>query len=103
MENEPKIGWLKNGGRAADPKLMAQSPRCGAKRRNGESCRAPAMWSKVSLRYTRCRIHGGKSTGPRTPEGLERSRTASLVHGRRSKAAAAVRAALTAQRKALLT
>jgi hypothetical protein len=24
----------------------------------------------------RCKVHGGKSTGPRTPEGLERSRRA---------------------------
>jgi hypothetical protein len=29
----------------------------------------------------RCRMHGGKSTGPRTPEGLERSRRAKLKHG----------------------
>ena len=30
-------------------------------------------------------MHGGLSTGPRTPEGLERSRRARWVHGRRSK------------------
>ena len=29
-------------------------------------------------------MHGGKSTGPRTPEGLERSRKARWVHGERS-------------------
>jgi len=29
----------------------------------------------------RCRVHGGKSTGPRTPEGLERSRRANWKHG----------------------
>jgi hypothetical protein len=29
----------------------------------------------------RCRLHGGKSTGPRTPEGLERSRKANWKHG----------------------
>ncbi|MHC4558601.1 MAG: HGGxSTG domain-containing protein [Planctomycetota bacterium] len=29
----------------------------------------------------RCRMHGGKSTGPRTPEGLERSRKANFKHG----------------------
>jgi hypothetical protein len=29
----------------------------------------------------RCRMHGGKSTGPRTPEGLERSRRANQKHG----------------------
>lgn len=35
----------------------------------------------------RCRCHGGKSTGPRTPEGLERSRRATWKHGRRSRQA----------------
>jgi hypothetical protein len=29
----------------------------------------------------RCRFHGGKSTGPRTPEGAERARQAALRHG----------------------
>ena len=28
----------------------------------------------------RCKFHGGKSTGPRTPEGLERSRRANWKH-----------------------
>jgi len=32
----------------------------------------------------RCRMHGGPSTGPRTPEGMERSRMASWKHGRYS-------------------
>ena len=32
-------------------------------------------------------MHGGRSTGPRTPEGLERSRRARWKHGRYSKAA----------------
>ena len=32
----------------------------------------------------RCRIHGGASTGPRTPEGLERSRKSNWKHGQRS-------------------
>ena len=36
------------------------------------------------MRNGRCRMHGGKSTGPRTPEGLERSRKARWVHGERS-------------------
>ena len=27
------------------------------------------------------RMHGGRSTGPRTPEGLERSRRANSKHG----------------------
>ena len=29
----------------------------------------------------RCTLHGGKSTGPQTPEGLERSRKANWKHG----------------------
>jgi hypothetical protein len=29
----------------------------------------------------RCRLHGGKSTGPRTAAGLERCRTANWKHG----------------------
>jgi hypothetical protein len=32
-------------------------------------------------------MHGGLSTGPRTPEGLERSRRARWVHGRFSQKA----------------
>ena len=32
----------------------------------------------------RCRFHGGLSTGPRTPGGLERSQKATLKHGQRS-------------------
>src|SRR5262245_23846077 len=59
--------------------------RCGAKTRQGRPktrhhprCLNPAM------RNGRCRMHGGKSTGPRTPEGLERSRKARWIHGERS-------------------
>jgi hypothetical protein len=36
------------------------------------------------MRTGRCRRHGGLSMGPRTPEGLERSRKARWVHGKRS-------------------
>ena len=39
----------------------------------------------------RCRFHGGKSTGPRTPEGLERSKRANLKHGHYSREAKAER------------
>jgi hypothetical protein len=42
------------------------------------------MWSKKAGRYTKCRMHGGASTGPRTAEGLERCRKANWKHGRRS-------------------
>jgi hypothetical protein len=42
-------------------------PRCGAKTRAGGQCRAPAVPDG-----RRCRMHGGLSTGPRTPEGKAR-------------------------------
>ena len=63
---------LKNGNRQGNP---MNAPRCGAKTRSGTPCKAPAM------KNGRCRMHGGKSTGPRTPEGLERSRNANFKHG----------------------
>lgn len=55
--------------------LAQVCPRCGARTRSGGSCKAPAMPNG------RCRMHGGKSTGPRTPEGLERIRRANTRHG----------------------
>lgn len=60
------------GCRRGDPNA---APRCGAKTRQGGSCRQPAMQNG------RCRLHGGKSTGPRTAEGLERLRAARTKHG----------------------
>jgi hypothetical protein len=71
-------GWLKNGSRPGDPH---SAPRCGAKTRRGSACQAPAMANG------RCRLHGGKSTGPRTVEGLERCRRANWKHGFYSKKA----------------
>jgi hypothetical protein len=61
------------------------APRCGARRRDGKAWQAPAM------RNGRCRMHGGKSTGPRTAEGLERSRKARWRHGHDSAEAKAER------------
>jgi len=79
-------GRLKNGNRAGD---FLAAPRCGACTRCGGECRQPAM------KNGRCRLHGGLSTGPRTPEGLARSRHARLIHGGYS---AHVRALRTAAR-----
>jgi hypothetical protein len=39
----------------------------------------------------RCRMHGGPSTGPRTAEGLERSRKSGWKHGHYSAEAKQVR------------
>lgn len=56
------------------------SPRCGARRKyDGQPCQCPAMPNG------RCRLHGGKSTGPRTPDGREKSAKANFKHGRYTK------------------
>ncbi len=50
-------------------------PLCGAMTRAGIPCQARAVWDtdKDKPRNGRCRMHGGLSTGPRTPEGKRRS------------------------------
>ena len=53
-----------------------RAPRCRARTRAGGSCQQPAMSNG------RCRMHGGASTGPRTPEGRQRIVQARTVHGR---------------------
>jgi len=55
--------------------------RCLAKTRKGTPCQNPAVKDK-----NRCRMHGGKSTGPRTAEGKARVVAANTKHGRRSAA-----------------
>jgi len=85
-ESEPCVlrrGWLKNNNPPGDLSAVA---RCGAKTRRATVCRGPAMPNG------RCRFHGGKSTGPRTPEGRERSRQAHLKHGYYTREAKAQRA-----------
>ncbi len=69
-------GWLKNGNR---PGNIVNARRCGALTRAGGSCLGPAMPNG------RCRLHGGKSTGPRTAEGLERMRASKITHGLKTK------------------
>jgi hypothetical protein len=65
------------------PRRAADRPRCGARCRSkgGAPCVAPVMvrWYAdragqftVPKLATRCRMHGGLSTGPKTPEGLRR-------------------------------
>jgi len=44
-------------------------------------------------------MHGGKSTGPRTPEGLERSRKANWKHGKFSEVAIAERRQAAIERR----
>lgn len=73
-DNTPH-GWLRHGNPPGDP---ASAPRCGAQTRRKTACQAPAMANG------RCRMHGGKSTGPTTLAGLARIRAARTITGRYS-------------------
>jgi len=54
--------------------------RCGAQTRRGSECQRPAY------KYNgRCGLHGGRSTGAKTAEGLKRISEANLKHGRYTK------------------
>ena len=60
---------------------------CGARTKQHEDhrpCKQPAMRNKQ-----RCRIHGGKSTGPRTLEGKMKSADANFKNGMYTKEAIA--------------
>jgi hypothetical protein len=81
-------GRLLHGNRSGDTLI---APRCLAKTRSGQKCMAPAMRNPKTGKYSRCRMHGGASTGPKTKEGLERCRQARWKHGFRSAAAIAER------------
>lgn len=85
IEQALRYGWAPSY-RAALAQVIAANTRarqtplkgekCGAHARStGNPCRAGA------LANGRCKCHGGKSTGPRTPEGKARS-AANLPHGR---------------------
>jgi len=54
---------------------------CQAKsKRTKQQCRAPALKDK-----TKCRFHGGASTGPRTEAGRQRCAQAKTKHGRETR------------------
>ena len=54
--------------------------RCLAKTRRGTECQRPAITGAG-----RCRLHGGRSTGPRTEEGRARISATNMKHGRKTK------------------
>lgn len=70
--------WLmKSMARSENRKKQAARVTCGAKRhRDGQPCQAKSEPGKK-----RCRFHGGRSTGPKTPEGKARA-LANLKRGR---------------------
>jgi hypothetical protein len=53
---------------------------CGANKRDGQPCRSTTLCANG-----RCKFHGGRSTGPRTPEGrakaLENLKLGRLIRG----------------------
>ncbi len=62
--------FLTAGGRIRCLQCSAQS------KRTGQQCRAPAARGK-----TKCRSHGGASTGPKSAEGRERCAAAKSING----------------------
>ncbi len=71
---------LRHGVTGGDPR---NAPRCGARTRTGGSYAGPAVHGRA-----RCRLHGGRSTGPKTPDG--KARSSHRKHGAYSAAMAAV-------------
>ena len=69
-------GRLKNGNPVGD---FLAAPRCGALTRKKTPCQQPRMRER-----SKCRLHGGKSTGPRTAAGLQAIRQAHWINGLRS-------------------
>ena len=67
-------GFQTLGGRVECTQCNATS------KRTKERCRAPAIKGK-----TKCRFHGGKSTGPRTAEGRARIAKANTTSGEYTK------------------
>ena len=54
--------------------------RCHARTRRDTPCLKPALKGK-----NRCQLHGGRSTGATTAEGLQKLREIHFVHGQRSR------------------
>jgi hypothetical protein len=70
---ERLIGWNER---------KSDRPKCAARTRAGGSCKASVVRGKA-----RCRLHGGCSTGPRTPEGKARSAAGVKAYWERWRAA----------------
>ena len=58
-----------------------QGQRCKARTRRGTLCQRPG--NKIN---GRCKLHGGRSTGPRTEDGVARLVASKTTHGRTTKA-----------------
>jgi len=72
-------------------------PRCQAKsKRTKQQCRSPAIRGKLV-----CKVHGGRSTGPKSQQGRNLCRAAKTVHGRETRAIRAKRQKALAELKLL--
>lgn len=82
---------------ANDPKMPRKKRgTCDAKTRRNTLCQAPPVWDKSKDKPVngRCKLHGGKSTGPKTEAGREAIRESNR---RRSRA----RQALSGEKQVL--
>ena len=71
--------------------------RCQAtSKRTKQQCGSVAMRGKQV-----CRVHGGRSTGPKTTEGKQRCADAKTVHGRETRAIRAERSRVLAELREL--
>ena len=83
--------------------------RCGAqlRRGGGRLCRKPAEVNARTGKRLRCRLHGSKTTGPKTAKGKKRvseaARATFLKHSKRSKAYLEARKALNRRLTSLTT
>jgi hypothetical protein len=66
-----KVTLITAGGRIRCMQCQAQA------KSTRQQCRRPATTGRRV-----CKLHGGKSTGPKTPEGRQRCSDARLLHGR---------------------
>ena len=66
-QNQSTFGYFVTPKRARHGVLEKQDKKCGANTRKGTKCGAPALSGK-----SRCKLHGGLSTGPKTAEGRMR-------------------------------
>ena len=88
--NHKNVTLLTAGGRITCLQCTAKS------KRTGIQCRAPAAKGK-----TKCRFHGGASTGPRTEQGRLRCAEAKTIHGNETRKARTERAEAMRRLRAL--
>jgi len=80
------------GGRIKCRQCSAQSSR------TGNQCQRPALSASTGQK---CQYHGGRGSGPKTPEGKARIAAAHTLHGQETAKARAARSAASAKLSAL--